>query len=157
VELFPQLEQHPGQVELVSPAEKGLAVESVEEAATISSGIYDQMRLHFAPNEGDSQNPLSRKSSCGAVGPNCVIMADGRVLPLWFGDGAPQLRISLETLPGGFLFVPPGSDGELSVELAPVCCAVAPSAGSVQALPVLTGSAKLEQRVIAQKSTEPEP
>jgi hypothetical protein len=144
LELLPQLENQSRQVDLMKTTPNSLAGESVGEEAEIPAGFYDWVRLRFVPNQGDKQNQLSQENPCGSVGVNCAIMMDGRVQPLFFDD-VPELRISLEPLPGGALFIPPDSGGELIVELTPLLSMIASFPEGARFLPVLAGSAKFER------------
>lgn len=155
-EVFPQLEKHPRQVDLMKPSANGPGAESAGEVLTISAGTYDQVRLQFVPNQEGARDQLPAENECGASLFNCVIEADGRVQALVFDGDAPELRISSEALADGFFFIPPDSEGELLIQLTPVWSAVASSGGSVQFLPVLAGSAKFELKVATKELAEPE-
>jgi Domain of unknown function (DUF4382) len=147
-EIFPQLEKHPRQVDLMKTSVNGLARESAGEPSTIPAGTYDQVRLLFVLNQTGLEGQLPTENVCGATGSNCVIKADGRVQALLFDNDALELRISSETLADGFIFIPPDREGTLLIGLTPIWSAV-PSFRGVQFQPVLAGNAKFERQPAA--------
>jgi len=140
-ELIPEFAANPRQLDLVNEGPQNPTVVGL---TTISSGIYDVVRLRFTSAQGSTGNQGSSQNPCGGPGTNCVIMTDGRVQPLLLAGGGPDLRISVDMPREGLPFIPPDSESRLIIRLALGGPVLAPSEEGVQLLPVLTGSARLE-------------
>lgn len=154
-EIFPQLENHPLQVDLRNAPENELAAQLGGEVPTVPSGTYDRVRLLFVPNPGGSHNQFPAENACGAPGLNCVFNADGGVQPLVFDGDSLGLRISSETEADGLVFIPPDGGGELFIGLTPVWFLGASPGGSSSFFPTLRGTARFQLKVPAKESTEP--
>jgi hypothetical protein len=141
--LAPQLAMQPVQVDLVKDTADWSARELLGEIVTVPAGIYRQLRVRFVPNQPITEDRLPERNSCGSVGFNCVVTADGRVQPLQLDGRLPELLMMSDRIEGGFLFIPPDTDSDLVIELKPVWGWFSRSDEGVRLLPVLTGSAKV--------------
>ena len=148
VELFPDLEKRPRQVDLISRAPDATASGLLGESAEIPAGVYDQFRLRLAPNPGEPEAQSSTGNACGESGFNCMIMSDGRVIALQANNQAQELRIASEALPGGLLLVSADGNEELHIQLTPAW-SIGSFPGSVRFLPLLQGRAWIERRPMA--------
>lgn len=112
--LAPRLQQHPIQFDLLADPHANASSAPFPDTV-LPAGTYRQMRLRLA-------SPLARESLlqaslCGAGTSHCAVDSDGRVWPLSFPPSRHDLRIVLDTIPGGELYVPPDSVVALIIEL----------------------------------------
>jgi hypothetical protein len=119
-ELLPQLETQPIQIHLLNGGTNSLRTDSLAERVLIPAGTYDLLRLRFASNHPGAIGETPAKNACGRVGPNCVVMADGQVVPLVFAEDILESNFASETTADGLLLVLPGTESELLIELTPV-------------------------------------
>jgi len=136
--LLPALER-PLQINLASGTGDGMTRVALGESTTVPAGTYDLIRLRLAIDEPDVSDGLPAQSRC--TGHRCVLMEDGRVESLQFGEGAPELLIPLKASTD----VAPGSDNELSLDLTPIWSVFRTTDQVVAPFPSLAGSAKLER------------
>jgi hypothetical protein len=141
--LPPGLVKEPLQVDLVEGTSGRSVREPLGEIVTILPGIYRQVRLRFIPNQPMTDDRFPRRNTCGSVGFNCVVMADGRILPLLLDSGSPELRIMSDRIEGGSLFIPPDTESDLVIELKPVWAWFSSADQGLRLFPALTGSAKV--------------
>jgi hypothetical protein len=134
--LLPALER-PLQINLTSGSGDGITRVAVGESTTVPAGSYDLVRLRLAIDQPDVSDGLAAQSPC--TGHSCVLMEDGRVESLQFGEGAPELLIPLKASTD----VAPGSDNELSLDLTPIWLVFRTAGQTVALFPSLTGSATL--------------
>jgi hypothetical protein len=144
-ELLPELAKQPREIDLMSTEANNREAEAAAGGAEIPSGIYDQLRLTLIQNRESASVQLPVEDPCGDTGFNCVIMADGRAEALLFDGGESGVRVSLGAT-GNLLVVPPGSNLELRIELAPVWSLVESRRSGARLLPVLTGSVRIERK-----------
>lgn len=149
VEVFPHLEEQPRQVDLLKTEARNFAAKLLEEKAAVPAGIYDQVRVLLVPDQTSIADQLPEENACGASQFNCVIMAEGRAQALVFEGDTSEVRITSQSLAGGFLLIPPDSEGKLSIELVPVWLAIVSSGGSMGFQPVITGRAEFERKTDA--------
>jgi hypothetical protein len=143
-ELMRQLPGQSPQFDLVSDTSRGAPL-PLGEVATIPADAYRQLRLRFVPDQPTSDNFGPGEPVCGGARFNCVVLEDGRVYPLLFYGAAPVLRITSESLPGGFLLVPPESNSNLVIDIN-IAWALSSSVGEGRhLLPVLSGTASVER------------
>jgi len=120
-ELLPQLERQPLQIDLPNESMNGRPADSFAERVPIPAGLYDVVRIRFAPNQpGAADADVPSRNACGGVGPNCLVMADGRIAPLVFEENTFEASFAPDTTADGVLLVLPGSESELLIELTPV-------------------------------------
>ena len=76
---------------------------------------------------------------------NCVVMADGHILPLLLDGDSPELRITSDRITSTSLFIRPDTDTNLVIELKPVWAWFSFADEGVRLLPALTGNANVER------------
>jgi hypothetical protein len=143
LELFPDLEKRPRQLDLMSGNTDATA-SGLLGGAAIPSGIYDQVRLRLLQNRGDAEAQFLTGNACGASGFNCMTMADGHVYALQVASDAQELRIAPEVLSSGLLHIASDGNEELLIRLAPVWSTVGTFPEAVRFLPALTGTVGVE-------------
>ena len=113
LEIAPALVNKPRPIDLV-----GNSPESLVESATIPAEAYREIRLRFCFDSRSNQE-CHADTPCGESLRNCVMMADGRIEPLRWPGGTPELFIAIRTLEGDSLAVLPDSfiDLRLSLEV----------------------------------------
>lgn len=148
---LPLLEEQPLQVDLMEASMNGAV--RLGDRAALPVGSYDMVRLRFTSDQRGSGLPNKQLDPCRAAGPNCVVMADGRIIRLLLHGTPPEVLIPQEALASGPFFVLPDTDNELLIELVPVWYGAVSSGGAMQFFPVLIGSAKVERIVMP---TEPD-
>ena len=146
LELFPDLEKRPRQVDLMGGNTDASASGLLRESAAIPPGIYDQVRLRLVLHQGDAEVELLTGNACGVSGFNCMTMADGHVYALQVASETQELRIASEVLSSGLLYIASDENKELLIRLAPVWSTVGSFPETVRFLPVLTGTVGVEQR-----------
>jgi hypothetical protein len=92
--LAPEFVAQPLQVDLISGTADRGAGKPLGEMTKVPAGFYRQVRLRFAANQPVKGDPLLEKNACGSAGFNCVVMADGHILPLLLDGDSPELRIT---------------------------------------------------------------
>jgi hypothetical protein len=107
----------------------------------IPAATYHQLRLRFSPNVPAASEILPEKGACGDVGANCVVMGDGRVLPILLDGAEPELR---PTSDSGLLF-PPDSSSNLVIEFGLSWLLADPDGQGSRLLPALNASASVER------------
>jgi hypothetical protein len=113
LEIDPGLASKPRPIDLV-----GNSLETLVENANIPAETYREVRLRFC-FDSRSHQECHANTPCGETLRNCVMMADGRVEPLDWPGGTPELVIAIRTLQGDSLAVLPDSfiDLRLSLEV----------------------------------------
>jgi len=145
LELLPDLEERPRQVDLMSRSLDDTTSGLLGENEAIPAGVYDQVRLRFGPSQSEAEALFTTGNACGESGFHCMIMADGHVFALQADNEAQELRIASEASPSGLLLISPGGNEELHIQLTPVWSTIGSSPGSVPLLPVLKGLAWIER------------
>jgi len=120
LELYPQLEKQPLQVDLLNETSNGSPVDFLAERVLIPAGTYDLLRFRLAPNQPGADEEVPAMNACGKAGSNCVVMADGQIVPLLYDAAALESRFASETTADRSLLVMSGSDTELLIDLTPV-------------------------------------
>jgi hypothetical protein len=143
--MVPEFATHPLQVDLISGTTDRGAGKPLGEMTEVPAGIYRQVRLRFEANQPATGDPLLEKNACGSARFNCVVMADGHILPLLLDGYSPELRITSDRITSTSLFIPPGTGTDLVIELKPVWAWFSSADEGVRLLPVLTGNAKVER------------
>jgi Domain of unknown function (DUF4382) len=113
LEIAPALADKPRPIDLV-----GNSLETLVENANIPAEAYREIRLRFCFDSGSNQE-CDADTPCGETLRNCVMTADGRIEPLRWAGGMPELVIAIRTLEGDSLAVWPDSiiDLRLSLEV----------------------------------------
>lgn len=119
-----QLQTHPLQVDLLAEPHAN-AVSAAFPDAILPTGAYRQIRLRLSglPPTGTPSASMPYSESaletnrCGAGVPDCAVLSDGRVWPMTLPPSRPHWRITLESMPGGELYVPPDGTVSLWIEL----------------------------------------
>jgi hypothetical protein len=145
LELFPDLEKLPRQVDLMGGNMDASASGLLGESAAIPPGIYDQVRLRLVLHQGVAEAQFLTGNACGVSGFNCMTMADGHVYALQVASEMQELRIASEVLSSGLLYIASDGNEELLIGLAPVWSTVGSFLEAVRFLPVLTGTVGVEQ------------
>jgi hypothetical protein len=145
LELFPDLEKRPRQVDLMGGNTDATASGLLGESAAIPPGIYDQVRLRLVLHQGVAEAQFLTGNTCGVSGFNCMTMADGHVYALQVASEMQELRIASEVLSSGLLYIASDGNEELLIGLAPVWSTVGSFLEAVRFLPVLTGTVGVEQ------------
>jgi hypothetical protein len=140
--LAPERVRQPLNIVLTNGAADRSVREPFGDIMTIPAGVYRQVRLRFVPNEPATEDRLPGLSACGGVWSNCVVMADGRVLPLQLGRSSPELRMTPDKIEGGSLVILPDTDTNVVIELKPSWALFSPADQGVRVLPALAGKAK---------------
>jgi hypothetical protein len=112
IEIAPEAAKGPRQIDLVGDP----LLEQWVENATIPAETYRDMRLQFCSDSGSSQECRS-DTACGGMLRNCVVMGDGRIEPLHWPGGTPQLTTDLRVPEGLSLAALPDSTIDLHVSL----------------------------------------
>jgi hypothetical protein len=145
-ELLPvEFVKEPLQVDLVRGPADHSAHKTLGDIMAIPPGIYDQVRLHFAPNSPATDDRLPGKNPCASAGLNCVVMVDGRIQPLLFAESPPQLRITSDKIESGSLLIPPDIETDLILELNLTWVWFLSADAGLRLLPALAGSAKVDR------------
>ena len=137
--------EQPLQVHLVRGSDGWGTGRPLGEPMTIPAGVYRHIRVRLVPNPPASASLLSEKKECGDLLFNCVVSADGRAQPLLFDLGSSELRIPPERIEGGSLFILPGTDSDLVIELKPTWAWVSTAGEGVSLLPTLAGTARISR------------
>jgi hypothetical protein len=145
LELFPDLEKRPRQVDLISGNRDATASGLLGGSAVVPPGIYDRVRLRLVLHQGDAEAQLLTGDACGVSGFNCMTMADGHVYALQVASETQELRIASEVLSGGLLYIASDENEELLIRLVPVWSTVGSFPEAVRFLPVLTGTVGVEK------------
>lgn len=142
--LLPASDVQPLQIDLMGP--NAIASVPVGPRTEVPAGTYDLVRLRFAYNQDSTVRP-TEQNPCGSVGLNCTIMQDGRVQPLLLNTNPPELLIASTEPANSLLFVAPGSDNELSLDLTPLWSAALPPGEHLRFALALTGTAKIQRKL----------
>jgi hypothetical protein len=143
LELAPQLVREPREIDLAGDSSPKILVQS----ALVPAGTYRELRIRFSPDAPADSDALLAGNSCGSVGENCVLMADGRDEELHFmgSDNAPELLVPLQYNGSSAVAVVPGETVELWLTLQPQqVSSVSPSEGW-QIHYILVGSSSLSR------------
>ena len=111
LEIDPALASKPRPIDLV-----GDSLETLVENANIPAETYREIRLRFC-FDSPSHQECRADTPCGETLRNCVMMADGRIEPLRWPGGTPELVIAIRTLEGDSLAVLPDSFTDLRLSL----------------------------------------
>lgn len=144
LDLYPQLKIQPQQFELtgITHGTPGAIVLGNMEA--IPADRYDLVRLQFATSRETAPALDTDQQVCGGVGANCVVMGDGRILPLVLDGDAVEFRIAREGQTSGELLAVPDTENQLLIDLTPVWSLGVSSTSGLPArlVVVLKGSAR---------------
>jgi hypothetical protein len=141
--LAPQFATHPLQVDLMGGNADQGAGKPLGEMTEVPAGVYRQVRLSFVANQPATGDPFLETNACGSAAFNCVVMADGQLLPLLLHGDSPELRIASDRITSTSLLIPPDTDTDLVIELKPVWAWFSSADEGVRLLPALTGKARV--------------
>ena len=145
-ELLPESSaEEPLQVDLMESAIGPANSKPLREAVQIPAGVYREMRLRVTPDQSVADEWLPAGNPCGKGTFNCIAMADGSAHPLQLDAGAPELRITSDTMDGASLLFPPDTRSDLIIELKLVWKLSSSGDTGVRLLPTLAGSAKVRR------------
>ncbi|HKW33344.1 MAG TPA: DUF4382 domain-containing protein [Candidatus Acidoferrum sp.] len=145
-ELLPELEKRPRQIELLNEKVRAISSESKEELR-VSAGSYDLVRLSLGRDQVDeagTDDGLLPGNECGKTGPNCVVMADGQIVPLVLEADTLEFRLVSEATVDGLPFVLPDSNNELLIEMTPVLSMARPFGEPTPSFSFFPGRAHME-------------
>lgn len=113
LDIAPALASKPRPIDLV-----GNSLETLVENANIPAEAYGEIRLRFCFDSGQNRE-CHADTPCSETLRNCVVTADGRIEPISWPGGSPELVIAIRTLDGDSLAVLPNSiiDLRLSLEI----------------------------------------
>jgi hypothetical protein len=137
-ELAPQLATQPQQLDLLA-----LCADSCDQNqktfadVAVPADAYRQIRLRLSPNQPSTDDPLPEENACRSVGFNCVVTAEGEILPLVL-DRQSQFQISSGQISGGFFQVVPDAAINLKIEFNPQSSLFFPAQEAVRLLPAFT-------------------
>ncbi len=136
-ELAPNLVKQPLQVDLMArtndPSSPSLFGEAV-----VPDGVYTQVRLQLVPNQPAAGEPIPEKNACGSASFNCIVATDGSIRPLVLDEGDVQIRIPPENIAGGFFYVLPDTNTDLTIQFNPYTSVAILVDDAVRLTPVFT-------------------
>ena len=115
VDLAPVSGGNPRQIDLIGGATSEILIEN----ATIPAGDYRQVHLQFVPDSPATAEELSADNVCGQTRSNCLVMANGRVEPLYFPSDKPELFITDQSIEKESLTILPDARIEIRLSLEP--------------------------------------
>jgi hypothetical protein len=138
-ELAPHLATQPAQLDLLTHDNDSCDRNQHTFAdVAIPADAYRQIRLQLSPNQPATDEPVPEENSCGSVGFNCVVTADGGIRPLVLPDPSSQFQISSDHISGGFFRVLPDTPVNLNIEFNPQSSLFIPAEEAVRLLPAFT-------------------
>jgi Domain of unknown function (DUF4382) len=135
-ELAPDLATQPAQVDLMARAASSCGP-GVFPEASVSTGVYNRLRLRLVPNQPDASEPVPAENACGKAGFNCVV-ASGGGIRLLTSDDPTELRIPANGITGGFFRIVPDDHIRLAIEFDPRSSLVLRSGDAAQLLPTFS-------------------
>jgi len=141
IEIAPHFVGKPRQMDLIGDADSELLAANV----TIPAGSYREVRLKLFSGPPANAEALAPENSCGEMGWNCIVMADGRVEPLRLPNDDSELLLPIHTDAGSGTFVLlPDSRMELQLSLEPRQVSLPSNPGVWKPQIVLAGHATIE-------------
>lgn len=113
VEIAPHLAVEPRQIDLLG----GIAPEILVENASVPAGSYSEVRLQFETSVSVRGDESPAPHRCGTKQENCLVMADGRVLPLRLPGDASELLLPYQKGDGYSFVILPEARMELQLSL----------------------------------------
>lgn len=138
-ELVPELATHPKQLDLLTLDSDSGAMDfptSANVPAAVPADEYRRLRLRLMPLHASPDEFFPESNSCGSVGWNCVVLADGSVRPLDFDGAAAEFLVSPEHGTERVLRVLPDELIHLSIEFHAASSALFVSNAGVRLIPV---------------------
>ena len=149
-EIAPQLRDEPMQIDLTG----GSVPEVLVGSSPVPAGTYRQLRLRFLPDSSQYAGKRSSENPCGEAGPNCVIMADGRVDKLaWPAEEIPDLLITGDAIQSGSLVVLPDAKMDLLLSFRLTQMLYSFGAEGVKPRAFLAGHVTVQQSLDGQPSS----
>jgi hypothetical protein len=136
-DLAPNLETQPVQLDLLTHGDDSCERSTFGDVA-IPADAYRQIRLRLSPNQPGANEPVPQKNSCGSVGFNCIVTADGGIRPLALNRQLPQVHIPPDHIAGGFFRILPETAANLAIEFNPHSSLVFSAGEAVLLVPVFT-------------------
>jgi hypothetical protein len=136
-ELAPQLATQPQQLDLLAHCADSCERNVFDDVA-VPADAYRQIRLRLSPNQPATDESVPEENSCGSVGFNCVITADGGIRPLVLDSLSSQFEISSGQIPGGFFRVLPEATVNLKIEFDPQSTLIFSADDPVRLVPIFT-------------------
>lgn len=123
----------PVQLDLLARPVDSCASAPVMEASA-PAGVYRAVRLRLLPSQAAPDAPTAEHGACGSYGYNCIVLADGRVLPV-LADDALEMPIASADQTEGMLFVFPGALTQTTITWRPESARFLTEEGKVRFLP----------------------
>jgi hypothetical protein len=124
----------PVQVDLLARPINACAGPSLEGAAR--AGVYRAIRLRLLSSSLEPPAVRLAQNACGDAGYHCMVMRDGRIVPL-APEEALEMSIALENTEPGLLFVLPGAHAEATLHFSPEHTPLAPGDKGLRIWPAL--------------------
>lgn len=140
VELAPQLNSAPMQIDLFSTASTTCLLTTLGSNTALPAGNYQQIRLLLVSNSGMSGVTLPTPNNCDSQGWNCVVLAsDSSIHELQLSSQANTgLKIPPGQIVGGPISVAAGQDVDLNIDFNTCASIIQEGNGSYRLKPVLT-------------------
>jgi hypothetical protein len=136
VELAPQLNSAPKQIDLFSLASNACLLATLGNAS-LPAGTYQQIRLLLVPNSG--QSGVNPPPACQGQGFNCVVLHDGSVHQLLLSSQANTgLKIPPGQIMGGPISVGAGQAVDLNINFNTCASIIQEGNGQFRLKPALT-------------------
>lgn len=138
VELAPQLNTQPVQVDLLGLPTNGCFLAMLGSTSNLPPGDYQQIRLLLVSNNPGGA-PVPQTNNCGNMGFNCVVVNGGTVQELDLSSQANTgLKIPPGQIVGGPLQVAAGQDVDLNIDFNVCLSLILEGNGMYRLKPVLT-------------------
>jgi hypothetical protein len=137
VDLAPRLAMQPVQIDLMGPAADSCSSSLLAENVVVA-GVYTQIRLRLLSNQQATSGVVPQENSCGDVGFNCIVTADGPSRPLILDGEAHEIILRSDRIQGGFLRVLPDTHTSIALEFNPYASTLLPAAEADRLSPVFT-------------------
>jgi Domain of unknown function (DUF4382) len=141
-ELVPSLTEQPVQVDLMARNEDSSAPNFIGDAAAFPVGSYTEIRMLLVPNASVSGERVPERNSCTGTAFNCIVTANGSVLPLAMDAVDSRILISAAGLDGGIFHVFPDTRTNLDLEFMSDSLVVLAPGSTVWLVPVFTVHSK---------------
>jgi Domain of unknown function (DUF4382) len=138
VELAPQLNTQPVQVDLLGIPTNGCFLAMLGSTSSLPPGTYQQIRILLVSNNPGG-SPVPQTNNCGTMGFNCVVLSTGATQELDLSSQANTgLKIPPGQIVGGPLQVAAGQNVDLNIDFNVCLSLIQEGNGMFRLKPVLT-------------------